>query len=78
MNAVPVAIGCFIDSTGFEDAIRKAILVGGDSDTIGAIVGSLAEAHYNIPEDLFYGAFDYLPDDMAEVVQRFYLRQFSK
>jgi len=44
MNAVPVSIVCFLASINFEDAIRKAILVGGDSDTIGAITGSLAEA----------------------------------
>lgn len=74
MNAVPVAIGCFIDSNGFEDAIRKAILVGGDSDTIGAIVGSLAEAHYNIPEDMKNKALRYLPEEMITVIEDFYKR----
>lgn len=75
MNAVPVAIGCFVDSNSFEDAIRKAILVGGDSDTIGAIVGSLAEAHYRgIPIELFRQALSYLPADMKEIITQYYFR----
>lgn len=78
MNAVPVAIGCFIDSTDFEDAIRKAILVGGDSDTIGAIVGSLAEARYGVPQDLFKQALSFLPEEMKEIVTQFYLRKYSR
>jgi ADP-ribosylglycohydrolase len=77
MNAVPVAIGCFVDSTSFEDAIRRAILVGGDSDTIGAIVGSLAEAHYGVPKDLFKQALSFLPEEMKEIVAQFYLRKYS-
>lgn len=72
MNAVPVSIGCFIDSTDFEDAIRKAILVGGDSDTIGAIVGSLAEAAYGVPVCLKDAAMSYLPYEIKSVINQFY------
>lgn len=76
MNAVPVAISCFLESTDFEDAIRKAVIVGGDSDTIGAIVGSLAEAYYiGIPEDMFIAAMSYLPQDMIDIIKQFYLRE---
>ena len=72
MNAVPVAAACLLASTGFEDAIRKAIIVGGDSDTIAAICGGWAEALYGVPEDLFQKAMGYLPDDIKKVVWDFY------
>ena len=71
-NAIPVAMSCFIASTDFEDAIRKAIAVGGDSDTIGAIVGSLAEAHYGIPAWMVKKAMKALPKDIKRVVNEFY------
>ncbi len=48
----PQAIEAFFESTSFEDAIRNAISIGGDSDTLAAITGSIAEAFYGIPEDL--------------------------
>lgn len=49
-GSVPQAIVAFLESNDFEDAIRNAISIGGDSDTIGAITGGLAEAYYGIPE----------------------------
>lgn len=69
MNAVPVAVSCFLASDSFEDAIRKSIIVGGDSDTIAAICGGLAEAYYGIPEDLKQKALTFLPDDMKAVIR---------
>lgn len=51
-ETVPQAIEAFLESTSFEDAIRNAISVGGDSDTLAAITGSIAEAFYGIPDDL--------------------------
>lgn len=51
-ETVPQAIKAFLESTSFEDAIRNAISVGGDSDTLAAITGSIAEAFYGIPDDL--------------------------
>jgi type I restriction enzyme M protein len=51
-GTVPQAIEAFLESTSFEDAIRIAISVGGDSDTLAAITGSIAEAFYGIPEEL--------------------------
>lgn len=45
-GSVPVAITAFLESTGFESAIRKAISVGGDSDTIACISGAIAHAYY--------------------------------
>ena len=72
MNAVPVAAACLLASTDFEDAIRKAIIVGGDSDTIAAICGGWAEALYGVPEHLAEKAMSYLPDDIRGVVEEFY------
>lgn len=74
MNAVPVSVSCFLASTDFEDAIRKAILVGGDSDTIAAITGSLAEAHYGIPSAIRDAGLAYLPTEMKNIVEQFYDR----
>lgn len=74
MNAVPVSFSCFFASHSFEDAIRKAMIVGGDSDTIGAITGSLAEAHYGVPDHLWREACSYLPKDMLEVITKAYER----
>lgn len=71
MNAVPVAVSCFLASTSFEDAIRKSIIVGGDSDTIGAITGALAEAFYGIPEYLKAKAISILPNDIIAVLNSF-------
>ena len=51
-RTVPQAIEAFLESTSFEDAIRNAISVGGDSDTLAAITGSIAEAFYGIPDEL--------------------------
>lgn len=51
-GTVPYAVQAFLESESFEDAIRNAISVGGDSDTLAAITGSIAEAFYGIPDDL--------------------------
>lgn len=68
---VPQAIQCFLESTDFESAIRLAVSIGGDSDTITAITGSLAEAAYGIPKWIEEKAMTYLPEDMKEVVNKF-------
>lgn len=68
---VPQAIVCFLESTDFESAIRLAVSIGGDSDTIAAITGSIAEAHYGIPQHIQDKAWDYLPKEIQEVVTKF-------
>ena len=62
---------CLSKATSFEDAIRLAISHGGDSDTIGAIVGSIAEARFGIPQEMKEKAISYLPDDMKEILKQF-------
>jgi len=70
-GSVPQAIVAFLESTSFEDAVRNAISLGGDSDTIGAIAGSMAEPFYGIPEELRKSAMAYLPAELAAVVNEF-------
>ena len=73
-GTVPVALWIIGQSTSFEDAVRKAVALGADADTLGAIVGSIAEAIWGIPKEMKLQALEYLPSDMKEVVTRFYSR----
>ena len=70
-GTVPLCFKIIAESTDFEDAIRRAISFGGDSDTIGAIVGSIAEARWGIPDRVFSFALGYLHFDMVDVIRRF-------
>lgn len=67
---VPQAILAFLESNGFEDAIRNAISLGGDSDTLAAITGSIAEAAYGIPQDIADKALTYLDKPLRETYGR--------
>ncbi len=69
-NSVPQAILAFLESTDFEDAIRNAVSLGGDSDTIAAMAGSIAQAAYGIPEDIREQALSYLDEPLLDVVRR--------
>jgi len=72
INSVPHAIFCFLESTDFEDSIRKAISIGGDTDTIAAITGSISEAYYGIPNHLIKEVEKYIPDNYKDVIEKFY------
>ncbi len=74
METVPMAIRCFIESQNFEEAIRMAVMAGGDTDTKACITGILAEAFYEIPDHLVGTALSYLPDEMLDIVTQFYNR----
>ena len=71
MDAVPLSFYLLSQASSFEDAIRLAISHGGDSDTIGAIVGSIAEARFGIPQEMKEKALNYLPDDMKDIWKQF-------
>ena len=73
-GTVPVALWIIGISDNYEDAVRKAISLGADADTLGAIVGSIAEVIWGIPEELKQGVISYLTDDMKEVFKQFYER----
>ncbi len=70
-GCVPLAFHILSQSNSFEDALRRAVSYGGDSDTMGAIVGSLAEARYGIDIDMQAKVMKYLPSDMRMVVEEF-------
>ena len=70
-GTVPQAMQAFFESTNFEDAIRNAISIGGDSDTLAAITGAVAEAYYGIPEDLKETALSYLDERLLNITERF-------
>ena len=69
-DTVPQAIIAFLESTDFEDAIRNAISLGGDSDTLAAITGSIAEAAYGIPDWIKDKAYTYLDEPLKDVLSR--------
>ena len=70
-ESVPQAIVAFLEGKDFEDSIRNAISIGGDSDTIGCITGSIAEAFYGVPEELRNKAMEYIPDELKTIVTEF-------
>ena len=72
-GTVPVALWIIGESTSFEDAVRKAVSLGADADTLGAIVGSIAEAIWGVPDDLRQGILNFLPDEMRVIIENFYI-----
>ncbi|MBI3014178.1 MAG: ADP-ribosylglycohydrolase family protein [Candidatus Tectomicrobia bacterium] len=71
-GTVPEALAAFFQSTDFEDAIRNAVSLGGDADTLACITGSVAEAYYGgVPQDLAARAMALLDKRLVTVVDRF-------
>ena len=71
-KTVPEAIIAFLEARDFEDAIRNVVSLGGDTDTLGAITGSIAEAYFGIPEALISECRNRINKDMKDVVDAFY------
>ena len=74
-KTVPQAITCALESENFEDAVRNAISLGADADTLGAIAGPIAEAMHGIPEEFINRAIDdYLAEaqDILELIEEMY------
>ena len=70
-GTVPPAIRAFLDSTDFESAVRIAVSLGGDSDTLACITGGIAEAYYGeIPQEIFKKAMDIIPESFRYVLKR--------
>lgn len=70
-GTMPLCFYVIANSNSFEEAVRKVILYGGDTDTNAAIVGSMAEVLWGMPEEFASKAMSYLTDEMREVVKRF-------
>jgi ADP-ribosylglycohydrolase len=71
-ETVPASFICFLEGNNFEECIRFAVALGGDTDTQAAISGSIAEAFYGIPVEYKEKAFNYLTNDLKEIVKQFY------
>jgi ADP-ribosyl-[dinitrogen reductase] hydrolase len=71
-RSVPEALTCVFEATSFEDAIRNAISIGGDSDTLAAIAGGVAEAMFGIPEEIATDVWAKIPVDMRGVLTKLY------
>jgi ADP-ribosylglycohydrolase len=71
-GTVPPALIAFLESSGYEDAVRKAISLGGDADTLACITGAVAEAHYGgVPADIASRTLAALDDRLQAIVARF-------
>lgn len=70
-GSVPQAIICALEASDYEDAVRNAISIGGDSDTIACITGGIAEALFGLPDDIAIKARGYLNDELLEILDRF-------
>lgn len=78
-GSVPQAITAFLESDSFENAIRLAISLGGDSDTLACITGSIAEAFYGgVPDDIATRAITFLDGSLYAVCRRFYSEVIGK
>ncbi|MGI5831163.1 MAG: ADP-ribosylglycohydrolase family protein [Thermoguttaceae bacterium] len=70
-GTVPQAIMAFLESRDFEDAIRNAVSIGGDSDTLAAITGSIAQAYYGIPGDIREHVLTFLDETLLKILLDF-------
>jgi ADP-ribosylglycohydrolase len=74
-GSVPEAIIAFLESTDFEHAVRLAISIGGDSDTIACIAGGIAEAYYQkIPDNIIEKVLRILPKKLVKIIEAFSIK----
>lgn len=71
-NTVPQAIWCFLNSESFEDVLRVAVSIGGDTDTLCAIAGGIAGAYYGVPAEIYEKAKNYLDEDIGAIYQKMF------
>lgn len=76
-RTVPESIQAFLEATDYEDAIRIAVSLGGDADTLGAITGAIAGAYYGIPDSFVEKLFEYL-DDYCKIVAKRMLNKIKE
>ena len=76
MDALPKALISFFEGESYEDVVRNAVSLGGDTDTIAAIAGAMADAMYHVPVKIILKAVQYLEQDMSETCSAF--QQFIK
>lgn len=72
METMPEAFECFLESESYESCLRNVMYIGGDTDTLCAIAGAIAEAYWGVPEELIKQAVIYISEDIEAVIERFY------
>lgn len=77
MRTMPEAFTCFLEANSYEECIRNVMYIGGDTDTLGAIAGAVAEAMWGVPESFVKQAKLYLPEEIIKVVDRFLMEIIS-
>lgn len=77
-ETVPEAVTAFLEGTDFEDVIRNAVSLGGDTDTLACIAGAMAEAFYGVPENLKNACMELTTEDMHKVMARFEQKKISR
>ena len=71
MDSLPKALRSYMDGDSYEDVVRNAVSLGGDTDTLGAIAGAMAEGFYGVPRGLKHECRERIPKDMLAVLKRF-------
>ena len=71
MHTMPEAFTCFLEAESYEDCIRNVMYIGGDTDTLGAVSGAIAEAFWGVPDSFITKTKDYLPGEFYGVIDRF-------
>jgi ADP-ribosylglycohydrolase len=71
MRTMPEAFECFLEADSYEDCIRNVMYIGGDTDTLGAIAGAIAEAFWGIPQSIIGEGKKFISEDIEAVVNRF-------
>lgn len=77
MHSVPEAITCFLEGDDYEDTIRNVMYIGGDTDTLGAIAGAIAEAAFGVPDTILKKGREYLMEDIDNTMEELYDRTIS-
>ncbi|MCR4648121.1 MAG: ADP-ribosylglycohydrolase family protein [Lachnospiraceae bacterium] len=70
-DSLPKALASFFEGDSYEDVVRNAVSLGGDTDTLAAIAGAMADAMYGVPAGIIAEGTDYLEDDMKKILERF-------
>jgi ADP-ribosylglycohydrolase len=71
-NSVPQAIICALDANSYEDAIRNAVSLGGDSDTLACMSGGIAEVKFGVPENIKKQASKFMDNNVSDMIGKFY------
>lgn len=71
MRTMPEAFTCFLEADSYEETVRNVMYIGGDTDTLAAIAGAVAEAFWGIPEDIIDSGMSFLSRDILDVVLKF-------